>query len=174
MSLCLLGNIVGVHGVRGWLKVQVFSNIPDRFTYLDRVLIGEDEDSAEEVEIESSADSGSLALLKIVSVDDRNEAESYVGLSIYITDEQMLPPPEGMHYVHELIGCEAIDAHTGKVRGTVTDVMLLPANDVYVVNDGGREILVPAVPEFINNVDTKNKRITINPVPGLFAETDED
>lgn len=174
MSLCLLGAITGAHGIRGWLKVEIYSDIENRLSYLDTVLVGKKEARAMEMQIEASREDGRTALLKLKAVDDRNAAEALFGYSLFIPDEQMLPPPDGMHYIHDLIGCKVVDAETGEDRGTVTDVMLLPANDVYVVECNGQETLVPAVPEFIRMVDTDNKRITVAAVPGLFAEEDEN
>ena len=67
-----------------------------------------------------------------------------------------------------------VETEDGASRGVVRDVMLLPANDVYVVEYRGFEVLLPAVPDFIQSVSTAEKRIVVTPVPGLFEEFDED
>lgn len=175
MSLCHLGAITGVHGLKGWFKVKLFSDHPDRFKQLDSVLVGKTERIAKEMHVEDSRENHLPVRLKFKEISDRTAAERLVGHSIYITDEQMLPPPEGTHYVHDLIGCEAYNAESGKRLGIVQDVMLLAANDVYVIDDGsGGEVLVPARPEFVKEVDTEKKRIIIIPYPGLFPENDEN
>lgn len=174
MSLCLLGTITGAHGIHGWLKVALYTDMENRLELLDTVLVGKRETRVETMHIEGSREDAKHRLLKLQEVPDRNAAEALVGYSLFITDNQMLPPPEGMHYIHELIGCTIIDEETGDSRGIVKDVMLLPANDVYVVDYKGREILIPAVPDFIRNVDTVKKEIIVKPVPGLYEDEDAD
>ena len=75
--------------------------------------------------------------------------------------------------MHDLIGCR-VETPAGEKRGKVQDVMLMPANDIYVVDYRGFEVLIPAVPAFIRSVDTDAKRIVVEDVSGLFEEHDED
>jgi 16S rRNA processing protein RimM len=175
MSLCKLAAITGVHGLQGWFKVKLFSDHPDRFKLLETVLVGKTERIAKEMHVEDSREDHLPVRLKFKEISDRTAAERLIGHSIFITDEQMLPPPEGTHYVHDLIGCEAFNAESGKLLGIVQDVLLIAANDVYVIEDeSGAEVLVPARPEFVKEVDIEQKRIIIIPYPGLIPEDDEN
>ena len=171
--VCLIGRIARAHGVRGMVSVQSYSDHPGRFSLLRTVLIGLDESRAVEYGIVEAREQGGKVMLSFAGVESRSQAEELVGAGVFIREDQMLPPPDGMHYVHDLVGC-AVTTPDGADRGTVTDVLLLPGNDVYVVNDHGREVLVPAVPEFISEVDTTAKRVVVLPVPGLFEEKDEN
>ena len=174
---CLIGSIVAVHGIRGAVKVLSFSDAPGRFSRLDTVLLGSSPESARPVRVTTMSEDGPRVLLQFENCGDRETAESLVGQHLYVEDADMASPPEGRHFIHDLIGC-AVSTASGDARGTVRDVMLLPANDVYVVDYDGREVLLPAVPAFIVEVDTAAKRIVVEDVPGLFDDidgaTDED
>ncbi len=56
----------------------------------------------------------------------------------------------------------------GEIIGELSDMMSLPANDVYVINRGKKEILIPVVPEIVRGVDAKMGVITISPMDGLI------
>ena len=56
----------------------------------------------------------------------------------------------------------------GRVLGTLEDVMETGANDVYVVNGGGREILLPAIRECILKVDLEAGEMLVHLLPGLL------
>lgn len=173
MGLCLIGRIARAHGVRGALVVQSYSDNPGRFALLDTVLIGPDESQVTEYRLTHAGEGHSSVILALEGIATRDQAEELAGSGVFIPEDRMLPPPPGKHYVHDLIGC-AVQAIDGTDHGIVTDVLLIPANDVYVVNDHGVEVLVPAVPAFIASVDTAAKRIVVVPVPGLFEERDEN
>ncbi|MBR9974424.1 MAG: 16S rRNA processing protein RimM [Bacteroidetes bacterium] len=170
---CLIGSVVAAHGIRGVVKVQSFSDVPGRFSALESVLLGRTPAKAAAVRVLSASDDGPKVLMQFEDCDDRDAAERLVGMNLYIEDADMASPPEGRHFIHDLIGCAVFTA-SGDARGTVRDVMLMPANDVYVVDYKGHEVLVPAVPAFILAVDTAGKRITIEEIPGLFDHLEED
>lgn len=170
---CLIGSVVAAHGLRGVVKVQSFSDVPGRFSGLECVLLGRTPEKAHPVRLHSVSDDGPKVLMQFEDCDDRDAAERLVGMNLYIEEADMAPPPEGRHFIHDLIGCAVFTA-SGDARGTVRDVMLLPANDVYVVDFLGHEVLVPAVPAFILAVDTAGRRITIEDVPGLFDDLETD
>ena len=73
---------------------------------------------------------------------------------------------EGRFFVADLIGLRAINAETKENLGTLTDVLPLPANNVYVIK-GDREILVPAVPEYIIETNIDEGYVKIKLIEGL-------
>jgi len=172
-ELCLIGTIVAAHGIRGALKVQSHSDIPGRFSRLEKVFVGRTPRDAQRMEIEGVSEQGARVLLQLSGCGDRDAAEILAGCNIYVSDDEMEAPPEGRYFIHTLIGCR-VETPDGDSRGIVRDVMLMPANDIYVVEYRGFEVLVPAVPAFIQKVDIDGKRIVVTPVPGLFEDTDEN
>ena len=95
-----------------------------------------------------------------------DDALSYKGkvVSIRRSDVRL---PDGTYFTAELMGLTALDAETGRVLGTLEDVMPYPAHDVYVIR-GEKEFLVPAVPAFVEDIDMDAGTIKIRVWEGLI------
>ena len=78
-----------------------------------------------------------------------------------------LPIEEGCHFISDLIGLPLIDAETNKEYGILDDVINTGASDIYVVKTPDGERMMPAVPEFVKEVDTE-RGIFISPIEGMF------
>ncbi len=69
--------------------------------------------------------------------------------------------------VKEILGLQAI-TEDGEELGEVVDVYLLPANDVYVVKQGDKEILLPAIEDVIKKVNLDQGTLTVAYIKGLW------
>ena len=87
--------------------------------------------------------------------------------AILYIDRKDAALPEGSFFLADLMGLEVRDAQSGKVLGKIADIMNLPANNVYVVRGGEREILVPAVPQFIAETNVEGGYLRVNMMEGL-------
>jgi 16S rRNA processing protein RimM len=168
-ELCLIGKIVGPHGIAGGMRVQSYSDVPGRFESLKSVLVQNGSGAAVRYTIAKAAVTGAKVVVFFEGISTRDKAEMMRGADLLIEADEMAPPPSGKYYVHELIGCTVVTEDKQHI-GVVKDVMLLPANDIYVVDAGGREVLVPAVPDFVSAVDIKARCVTIKLVDGLMGE----
>jgi 16S rRNA processing protein RimM len=85
-----------------------------------------------------------------------------------IDEDELAELPPGEYYIDDLIGMDVVDM-TGEKVGRLVDVLATGANDVYVVQrEGARDALIPAIPDVIREVDVAARRMTIDPLPGLF------
>lgn len=102
-------------------------------------------------------------IIKFPEITDRTEAEQLYGCAIMVTEEVLPKLTPGEYYVDELIGMKVI---TNKDRqlGELTEVIHAPANDVYVTS---LDAMIPAVSAFVISIDTKDRKIIVNDVPGL-------
>ena len=83
--------------------------------------------------------------------------------------DKVAPLPEGSFYIFEVVGCEVWDEDAALRRGVVTEVLTMPSSDVYTVRlDGGGQVLIPAVLDFVVSIDTQARRITVKGVEELF------
>ena len=86
--------------------------------------------------------------------------------------------PKGRFFIDDLLDCEVVDAETGRVYGRLTNVDRPAAQDIYTVTDtAGGEHMLPAVPEFVKNIDIEARKILVTPIEGMFTEAvngDED
>lgn len=156
-----LGRIVGVHGVRGEVKVLPLEEDADFLTGFKTFYLEGKAVSAESCRVHKG-----MALLKLEGVEDRTAAEGLRGkeLSVRRSDARL---PAGAYFDAELIGLDVYDGETGARVGELTRVESYPASKVYTVR-GEKEFLVPAVKDaFILNVDLENNRMDIRMWEGL-------
>jgi 16S rRNA processing protein RimM len=143
-----VGVVTGAWGLNGDVKVRSHSDDPDRFKKGRTVHVG-----GRPARIMSSRLAGSALVIKFDLVADRTQAETMRGVTLTVPPEELEPLPPGSYYYYQIIGMEVHDEE-GVRLGAVTEVLYTGANDVYIVRDGKRETLVPALAEVIVSVDT--------------------
>ncbi len=171
----VIGRIVKPHGIRGEVIVESQTEAPDeRFTPGARVFVGEpDNPRAKEARIGTARPHQGRYIVKFEHVHDRTTAETLRNTLLSIPAEEARPLEPGRYYPHDLEGFDVVD-ESGQALGVMGAVLENPANDLWVVRTPeGRDVLVPAVGEFIRNVDVEQRRIVIRPIPGLFTEAGE-
>lgn len=160
-----VGKIVSAFGIRGEVKVYPYTDVPDRFEQLDSVMA-----ETEELEIRSVRYQKNLVLLKFKGVDDRNAAEALRGRFLTIDRDHLRETEEDEYFIFDLIGLEAVD-QDGKHIGKVTDVIQNTAQDLYEIEvESGNRYLVPAVYEFVTDIDINSGIMKIRPIPGLIGD----
>ena len=112
-------------------------------------------------------------ILSFAGVRDRDAAEELRG-AVLLANREDLPAPEpGEWYVSDLEGLQVV-TDDGRGLGVLAEVLQLPANDVFVVRDGAREVLLPAIDDVIVAVDLEAGRMVVHLLPGLVEETEGD
>ncbi|RPH35075.1 16S rRNA processing protein RimM, partial [bacterium] len=99
-------------------------------------------------------------------INDRGIAEQLVGSLLYVREAERSRLPKGHYYTHDIVGLSVIDEN-GVDRGTVREVLKMPANDIYVVSGKGAEILLPAVREFILKIDLASRTMKVRLIEGM-------
>jgi len=110
-----------------------------------------------------------LVLLK--GTADRTGADRYRGAVIYVRSDSAPPLPLDVYYNWQIVGLE-VHTEGGETLGKIAEILQTRANDVYVVrNEGGEELLLPAIESVILNVDLDAKRMLVRLIPGLRPES---
>ena len=107
-----------------------------------------------------------MVILKLQGVTDVNSALAMRNAVLYI-DRKDVQLPEGSFFLADLMGMEVRDAASGAVLGQIADILTLPANNVYVVRGGARELMIPAVDQFITEVNVDEGYLRVNMMEGL-------
>lgn len=155
----IIGQIIKPQGVKGEIKVKVLSEDENRFLDLKTVYIKE-KDSYKPLEVLDSDTRGEFAYITIAGVCDRNEAEKYRNMFLYIDRENALKLEDGRYFICDLIG---IDVYTEKDEhiGTLTDILQNGGADVYVVK-GNKQLMFPALKRLIIKTDIASKKIIVD------------
>jgi 16S rRNA processing protein RimM len=162
-----VGRIVGAHGVRGELKVEILTELPERFGLLERVFIGPEDQEPVPWVLEGYRLHKGRALLKLKGCDDRTRAEILRWQLVQIPLQEALPLEEGAYYEYQILGL-AVWTAAGEHLGAVVEIIATGANDVYVIDrDGKPDLLIPAIEEVIHEVDLDAGRMVITIPAGL-------
>ena len=148
-----IGVITRPHGVLGEMKVYPVTDDIKRFKGMKEILIGPPEGkgkSLSTMKIEGVRFQKNMVLLKLSGIDSPEDARKLSQYQLYVKREDAIPLSEDEYYVKDLIGLDVI-SDKGEKLGVLSDVINTAANDVYVVK-GEREILVPAVKEYVEGM----------------------
>jgi 16S rRNA processing protein RimM len=166
-ELLAIGRIEKAFGVKGELIIDPMTDSTVRFQHARSVFLGRKDSDVREGTIEHVSVDRRGVRAKLRGVDTRTSAEALVGLLVFVNRANRVPLEKGRHFVHDVIGLRVTDQE-GLSIGVVKDVLKLPAHDVYVVDSPGREILLPAVKEFVVSVNLAAGTITMKLIEGML------
>lgn len=159
-----VGRIVRPHGVRGELRVEVHTAYPERFGVYRRVFVG---DARTPFKIKSYRFDMDDVLLFLHGIDNRTLAEPLRDQWLWIALDDAIPLQEGEYYIHQVLDMQVVTVD-GEALGRITEVIETGANDVYVVRGACGEILLPAIPDVIVQVNVPNRQMTVRLLEGLL------
>lgn len=158
-----VGRIGKAHGVNGEVSVLVLSDVPDRFSVGAELWL----EDGRPLTVAEARPHRDRLLVRFHGIDDRTHAEA-LQTSLLVVPESASPElPGGSWWDHQIEGCE-LETETGRVLGTVREVIHTAANDVWsAVDGGGNETLIPVLKDVLVSVDVAGKRIVVREIPGL-------
>lgn len=161
MKKIKIGKITGATGLKGEVKVYSYSENNSLFDVLSSVYI-----DCRLTPINRVRYKGKTPIVTFEGVTDRNKAEAIIGRELFIEEKDLPKLPAGVFYVRDIIGFEVLWNDT-KI-GTLKDVRTDTPQDLYIVNTGEGEVLIPGVKEFIIEIDTAHNVINVNLPEGLL------
>jgi 16S rRNA processing protein RimM len=142
----LLGRIVGVHGLKGWVKVHSWTRPPEGIFDYSRWLLKRGSDW-QPLELEDARRQGKRLIAKLAGVDDRDAAQALMQAEVAVLRSDLPPLDQDEYYWSDLIGLEVVTVN-GVNLGRVDHLLETGANDVLVVK-GERERLIPFVADTV-------------------------
>jgi 16S rRNA processing protein RimM len=163
----LLGKIIATHGVKGQLRVFLFSGEFSSIAGLDTIMVKAPNSGMETFEVAAAARHGKKVLLTLKNYDNVNQVLHLVGRELYVERDQLPELPEGEYYWRDLVGLRVV-TEQGEMLGTLTEIIATGSNDVYVVQGREREYLIPALEEVVLEVNLDDGVMKVSPPEGLF------
>ena len=161
-----IGQIVNTFGIKGFVKINPFTDDLERFEELKSVFVVKNKELIE-MQIEEVKYHKHLVLVKFKGIEDINMAEKYKGCYIKIKRENARKLPEGTYFIADLIGIKVYD-EDGNLLGKVDDIYNNKSTDIYVIKDDlGKQILLPSTKEVIKQIDVDNDRMVVHLIDGL-------
>jgi len=166
--LVAVGQVLRPYGLRGEVKVRPLTDRPrERFGRLERCVLWEpDRDLREECRIASCRFDGETVLIRVEGVDSPEVARRFQGRLLAVSRDEVLPLAEGQFYPWQLEGA-VVETRDGRPVGRFVRVES-GAQDLWVIEDEGRQRLIPAVASIVVEVSVADRRIVIDPPEGLL------
>ena len=165
-DLFRVGVIANTHGIRGEVKVFPTTDDPKRYEWLKEVLLDTGKEKLP-LEISRVRFFKNLVIVKFKGIVNINDIEKYKGSDLFVTRENAVPLEEDEYYIADIIGA-AVYTEDGEEFGILKDVLETGANLVYVIGHEGKDVLVPAIPDCVKDVDVEGKKIVVHILPGLM------
>lgn len=162
----LIGEIVGVHGLRGVLKLRSHADSPALFEAGLRLQMDLPGGETATCTVAWAKPHGKGLLLALEGVAEREAAEALVGSRLRIAKAALPDLAEDTYYWFELIGLSVYTTQ-GRHLGTLEAVVPTGSNDVYVVRSGDEEVLIPALASVVVTVDRVQGRMEVALPDGL-------
>ena len=162
----IVGTITTTHGIHGEVKIFPQTDDVKRFKKLKEVFL----DTGKEKRLlhpESVKFFKQFVIIKFKEFNSMNEAEGLRGKNLLVDRKNAVKLQKDEYFISDLIGLNVYRENDLPV-GILTDVLQTGANDVYVVKkEDGSEILLPAIKECIQKVDTEERKMVVFMMPGL-------
>jgi 16S rRNA processing protein RimM len=146
-----MGRIAAPFGIKGWVKVQTFSDDPGALLDYASWRIGRDTQQRDYAVAESQDHSNTL-VAKLDGVNDRDQAFALRGLEVSVPRATLATPLENEYYWADLIGLSVVNRQ-GITLGRVDSLMETGAHDVLVVTGGAKQHLIPFIAAIVGTVD---------------------
>lgn len=163
-----VGVVVGTHGLKGEARVFSRTDFPEvRFTKGSKLLLVKPSGDVIPVTVKTGRPQGRVYVVTFHEYEGMDEVAKLRGCELKVVESELVSLPTGHYFIHELVDCQVYEDDI--LLGIVREVLTPGANDVYVVRtQEGKDVLLPAIPDCILQVDTKNKRMDVHILPGLL------
>ena len=170
-----IGQIVSTHGIKGEVRVNPWCDTPDFMKKFKTLYF--DENGNKAVKVTACRPHGNIVILKLDGIDTVEDAQKLRNRTLYMNraDAKL---QKGDWFIQDLIGCTVYDTDNNeRIYGKLTDVAETGANDIWFIENNGKEYIIPAIKDVVISVDVENESIFIKPLKGIFDEEvngDED
>ncbi|MEA3308623.1 MAG: ribosome maturation factor RimM [Chloroflexota bacterium] len=163
----IVGRVVRPHGIRGAIQVEILTDAPEHIAELETLYLGP---HYRPYQLEQARFHKQRLLLQLKECTERDAAEALREYSVAIAIEDAVPLAEDEFYHFQLEGM-AVQTDTGEELGELVEILSPPgANDVYIVHGLRGEVLLPAIPEVVREIDLEAGCMLVHLIPGLLAD----
>ena len=167
----VIGRLTRPHGIRGEMSAAVHTQLPERFTWLERVFLARDpaDPAPQMLPIRSVRFHKGNVLLRLGDYESRDDLEVLRGMWLLVPADEAIPLDVDEVFHFNLEGLEVV-TDEGESLGTLIEVLETGANEVFVIQGDRGEILLPNIAEVVLKVDLDKGKMIVRLLPGLLAE----
>ena len=166
-NLLIIGKVIRPHGMEGLLRIWSYAQSEKSFLNAGTIFLKSVSGKTDEYTVLSVRPHKKVFLMKLKELISLDEAEKYRGASIFIRKDSLSHENDGEFFWYELIGLR-VYLNSGKYIGTIRSILPTKGNDIYVVQEGKTEVLIPAIHDVVEEIDLVNKKMIISEMEGLL------
>jgi 16S rRNA processing protein RimM len=160
----VVGFLRRAHGLRGEMIMDLHTDFPERLQNGRELFVGEER---KPMTLSGSRPHARGMLVKFKGIETPEQAGELRNQWVYVPAADVPDLPEGKIYQHELFGYAVVDDQ-GNTLGELVEILETGANNVYVVRDAaGKEILLPAIPSVVLEIDSERRVMRVHLLEGL-------
>jgi 16S rRNA processing protein RimM len=166
----LVGKVVGLFGLKGFLKVRPETNNPSVFENIKRVAFKIGPQIVEKAEVDDIRFNKQIFEISLKNCPTRTSVEHLVNATVLTSKDQLAALDENEWWTSDLIGIEVFTTE-GRLVGTICNTLGKQGEFLEVRRLGGSEddtILIPFVKQLVPLVDINSRRIEVVDLPGLL------
>ncbi len=158
----LVGKISSVFGIKGWVKVFSYTQPREQIFNYTPWFLAKKDGGLKSIQVLDSRKQGKSLVARLEGIETRQQAEALIGAQIKIQRSQLPPLEPGEYYWHDLIGLKVEDL-SHRSLGRIAEMMETGANDVMIVRDEGREMLIPWIrDQVVKKVDLAAGKVQVD------------
>jgi len=155
-----------VHGIKGTNKIRSYAESLSLFRPGSSVLVREAGGQENSREIKWVKPHTGTTLLLFEGIVEHHQAQALIGAQLFVLKEDLGELEDDTHFWFDLIGM-AVYTTEAAYLGRIESIIETGSNDVYVVQDNKKEVLIPALESVVVDIDVKNKRMQVDLPEGL-------
>lgn len=163
------GVIVGTHGLRGDLKVRPLTADSRSLFFARQVLIRDKSGRVQVHEPARVAQHKNNLLLRLRDLNDVDSVQPLVGRELLMRYQDLPALDDDEFYWYQLQGLRVIDRSRGEL-GLLDDLMETGAHDIYVVHGRFGEVMIPAVSQFVLEINPAAGEMIVDLPEGLVPD----
>jgi 16S rRNA processing protein RimM len=162
-----VARILRPQGRHGEVIAELLTDFPERFTNLKTVRAIRPAGEIGELELERAWLHKGRVVLKFAGYETIDQAEALRGARLVVGPSELIELPDYHYYDFDLVDCEVV-TREGEPLGRVTEVLHHGAAPLLMIQNQGREYLIPLALDICTEIDIARKRIVIEPPEGLL------
>ncbi len=168
----IVGTITKPFGLRGEVKVRPEPGLVNDLVQYEEFIVFV-KGGKKRLKVENVRSGGAFLIFKFEGINSVDDAELVRGLELFVSEDELVELEEDEFYFYQLEGL-TVRTTQGEVIGKVSKIMPMPASEIIqVVDEGGRETLIPAIKVFVKKIDLDAGEITVELPRGLVDEERE-
>jgi len=151
------------------LKFKPWVTDPDILQGFRHVRLEDDRNDPLELLVERVWNHSGKWVIRFKNCDSIDQAEELVGRTLTVSRDDFSPLPEGEYYWFQIEGLKVYE-DTGEFHGTVTEIIQTGSNDVYVVKNKDKELLLPMIDSIVQTIDLEKGTLIFHRMEGMFED----